>query len=119
MYNQNRGREAYLCVFDPRLQEENVKFGTPSSTRIIQDILRIHEKTLHQIYLNRGVALEGRIWRRWKSGVPNGNHGGKRTKAKWVGKWMHRDAETAFWEKMKNAGGADGNESDDDGDGFV
>eukprot|EP00957_Ditylum_brightwellii_P070423 5350908-Ditylum_brightwellii.AAC.1 len=53
-----KGAHAYLCLWDPALQETNVEHATPSSKCIIDDMLSISNETYMYIYWDHGVSLE-------------------------------------------------------------
>mmetsp|Transcript_28139 Transcript_28139/g.41539 ORF Transcript_28139/g.41539 Transcript_28139/m.41539 type:complete len:152 (-) Transcript_28139:13-468(-) len=56
MMTQKKGAHAYLRLWDPALQDTNVEHGVPSSTHIIEDVVRIHNETYMRIHMARGVA---------------------------------------------------------------
>eukprot|EP00957_Ditylum_brightwellii_P041326 3128646-Ditylum_brightwellii.AAC.1 len=58
---QKKGASAYMCMWDPCPQEEDVEAGVPSSSHIIEDMMHRHNETYIHIYLHHGVALEGLV----------------------------------------------------------
>eukprot|EP00957_Ditylum_brightwellii_P181218 13803773-Ditylum_brightwellii.AAC.1 len=69
MMTQKKGAEAYLHLWDPTHQLVNIEHGTPSSSRIIQDMKQIRNETYMQIYNAHGVALEGCTGREKRKGI--------------------------------------------------
>eukprot|EP00957_Ditylum_brightwellii_P173144 13181335-Ditylum_brightwellii.AAC.1 len=70
---QKKGESAYMRLWDPYHQENDVKAEVPSSSHIIGDMMHIHNETYMLIYLHYGVALEGQEGRRRKNGVRPGH----------------------------------------------
>eukprot|EP00957_Ditylum_brightwellii_P033173 2513657-Ditylum_brightwellii.AAC.1 len=101
MMMQKKGSHAYLHLWDPALRDTNVEHGVPSLTRIIEDVICIHNETYMRIYMACGVALEGRMGRRKKKGVGPGCRG-KQERSTTVSKrrWIHPDV-SAYKKEMQ------------------